>query len=107
MANITGEEKCAGFIQLVFFDDKSNEAITIGGAGFLTATELEEAWKSLPTFNGKSSFQADRMDAQGDIVDDKTVDVVTCETLMGKPITTLIIEGREKLAAELAAFRNS
>lgn len=106
MANIAGEEKCSGFIQLVFFDDKSNEVITIGGAGFLAATEFEEAWNNLPTFKGKSSFQADRLDEQGDIVDEKTVDVVTCETLMGKPITALIAEGRAKLAAELASYRN-
>jgi len=106
MVNITGEEKCAGFIQLVFFDDKSNEVITIGGAGFLTAAELGASWDNLPTFNGKSSFQADRLDAQGDIVDEKTVDVVTCETLMGKSITTLIADGRSKLAAELARYND-
>lgn len=106
MTNITGIEKCSGFIQLVFFDDKSNEVITIGGAGFLTEPELDEAWNNLPTFNGKSSFQADRMDAQGDIVDEKTVDVATCEKLMSKPITTLIVEGRAKLAAEIARFHN-
>lgn len=106
MTSITGKENCAGFIQLVFFDDKSNEVITIGGAGFLTSAELDEAWTNLPTFNGNSSFQADRLDAQGDIEDDKTVDVVTCETLMGKSITTLIAEGRAKLAAELASFND-
>lgn len=106
MANVTGKEKCAGFIQLMFFDDKSNEGITIGGAGFLTASELGASWDNLPTFNGKSSFQADRLDAQGDIVDEKTVDVVTCEMLMGKPITTLIADGRAKLAAELASYND-
>ncbi|KLR57429.1 hypothetical protein [Diaphorobacter sp. J5-51] len=99
-------EKCAGYIQLVFFDDKNNEVITIGGAGFLTEPKLEEAWKNLPTFNGKSSFQADLLDGQGDIVDEKTVNVVTCETLMSKPITTLIAEGRAKLAAELARYHS-
>jgi len=102
MANIAGEDKCAGFIQLVFFDDKSNKVITIGGAGFLSASELRASWDSLPTFNGQSSFQADRLDAQGDILDEKTVDVVTCEKLMGKPITTLIADGRAKLDSELA-----
>jgi hypothetical protein len=100
------KEKCVGYIGLVFFDDKSGEAVAIGGAGFITAEEFEEAWTNVPTFSGPSSFMADRMDHQGDIVDDKTVDVVTCEKLMGKPITTLIAEGRAKLAAELASHRN-
>lgn len=100
------EEKCVGYIGLVFFDDKSGEAVTIGGAGFISAEEFEQAWANVPTFGGPSSFMADRMDHQGDIVDDKTVDVVTCEKLMGKSITTLIAEGRAKLAAELASLRN-
>lgn len=100
------EEKCVGYIGLVFFDDKSGEAVTIGGAGFITIEEFEEAWTNVPTFSGPSSFMADQMDHQGDIVADKTVDVVTCEKLMGKPITTLIAEGRAKLAAELVSHRN-
>jgi hypothetical protein len=87
-------------------EDKSGEAVTIGGAGFLTAAEFDEAWVAVPAFAGPSSFMADRMDYQGDIVDDKTVSVVTCERLMGKPITTLIAEGRAKLEAELASYRN-
>lgn len=101
------EKKSAGYISLVFFDDKSGEAVTIGGAGFLTDAEFDAAWTNVPTFAGKSNFQADRLDAQGDIVDEKTVDVVTCETLTGKSITTLIAEGRAKLAAELDSYRNA
>ena len=100
------EEKCVGYIGLVFFDEKSGETVTIGGAGFIADAELEHAWDNVPVFNGASSFQADRMDELGDIVGEKTVDVVTCEKLMGKPITTLITEGRAKLAAELVSHRN-
>lgn len=99
------QDNCAGYISLVFVDDKSGETVTIGGAGFLTDSELDEAWASVPTFDGRSSFQAERLNAQSDIVDEKTVAVATCEILMGKPITTLIAQGREKLAAELASHR--
>lgn len=60
-----------------------------------------------PEFTGRSNFQADHLDAQGDIVGEKTVDVVTCEKLTGKSITTLIAEGRAKLAAELASYRDA
>ena len=101
------EEKCAGYISLVFFDDKSGEVVTIGGAGFLTDAESDAAWANVHTFAGKSNFQADRLNAQGDIVDERTVDVVTCERLTGKPITTLIADGRAKLAAELDSYRNT
>jgi hypothetical protein len=105
--NTKTEEKCAGYISLVFFDEVSGEAVNLGGAGFLTDAEFAAAWANVPEFAGKSNYQADRLDAQGDIVGEKTVDVVTCEKLTGKPITTLILEGRAKLAAELASYRNA
>lgn len=104
----TNNETCAGYIQIVFFDETTGETVTIGGAGFLTKAECDVAWADLPEhIGGPTSFQADRLDGICDIVDDKTVNAQTCELLMGKPITTLIIEGREKLTAELVAFRNS
>lgn len=105
--SINTELESVGFISLVFFDDTTGEAVTIGGAGFPTEAEFAEAWDNVPTYAGKSNFQADRLDAQRDIVGEKTVDVVTCERLMGKPITTLIAEGRAKLVAELAEYRNA
>ena len=105
--NTNAEERCAGYIRLVFFDDTSGEAVNIGGAGFLTDAEFEAAWADVPEFACKSNFQVDRLDAQGDIVGEKAIDVVTCERLTGKPITTLIHEGRAKLAAELAGYRNA
>lgn len=106
MNNIT-EEKCAGYISLVFFDDTSNEVVTLGGAGFLTAEDVEAHWCDLVPFDGASSFQADRQDAQGDIIDEKAVSAEECERLVGKPIATLIAEGRAKLAAELAEYRKA
>ena len=101
------EETCAGYISLVFFDDKTGEAVTLGGAGFLTDALFEAEWANVPEYAGKTNFQADRLDGQGDIVDEKPVDVVTCEMLTDKPITTLIAEGRAKLAAELNSYRKA
>jgi len=99
------EEKCAGYIQLVFFDDTTNETVTLGGAGFVTKEEDDAAWANVPAFEGESSFMADRMDANRDIVDDKPVSAETCERLTGKPIAQLIADGRAKLTADLAELR--
>lgn len=107
MTTTMTDQECAGYISLVFFDDKTGEAVNIGGAGFLTDVEVKAAWADVPTFGGRSNFQADRLDPQGDIVDEKTVDVVTCERLMGKSITTLIAEGRAKLSYELESYRKA
>lgn len=100
----TDSRSCAGYIQLVFFDDTTGEAVTLGGAGFLTKDEDDAAWANVSTFAGESSFMADRLDANRDIVDEKAVSAETCELLTGKPIQTLIAEGRAALAAELASY---
>ncbi|WAH66876.1 hypothetical protein [Xanthomonas hortorum] len=98
------EKTCSSYIQLVFFDDITGEVVNLGGAGFITEEEGEAAWANIPVFSGQSSFMADRMDADGDIVDDKVVSAETCERLIGKPIAQLIREGRAKLSAELDAL---
>ena len=94
---------CFGYIDLIFFDEIANEAISIGGAGFLTEQEFSKAWANLSLHTGHSSFQAEHLDCDGDILEDKTISAQTCEALTGKPITTLIIEGRAKHAADFAA----
>lgn len=49
---------------------------------------------NVPAFGGATNLVADRLDANGDIIDDKPVSVETCEILMGASI--------EQLTAELA-----
>jgi hypothetical protein len=98
----TNDQKCVGYIQLVYADTASNQIITLGGAGFITRTEDDAAWADVLAFDGQTNLMADRMDANYDILDDKPVSVETCERLMGKPIDQLIAAGRAKLAVELA-----
>lgn len=94
--------QCVGYIQLVFFDDATNEVITLGGAGFVSKNEDANAWAAIPEFVGESSFMADRMNATRDITEDRRVSAETCEALLGKPIAELIAAGRKTLAEELA-----
>ncbi len=91
---MASKKKCAGHIQLVFFDDATDETVTLGGAGFLTKEEDDAAWANIPIFSGESRFMADRMDADLSIVDNKIVSAETCERLTGKPIAQLIADGR-------------
>ncbi|MEY2117320.1 hypothetical protein [Rhodanobacter sp. FW106-PBR-R2A-1-13] len=92
------EQPCVGYIRLVFFDDAANEAVTLGGAGFVTLAEDGAAWENVRPFAGATSFQADRLNAERDIIDERAVSAETCEQLMGRPIATLIREGRARLA---------
>jgi hypothetical protein len=95
-------EKCVGFIQLQFIDEKLNQIVSLGGAGFETQEELDAFWASIPTFQGHTTFMADLLDAERDIVDDKPISAEACEALMKKPISVLIEEGRAELMAYLA-----
>lgn len=98
----TKQQQCVGYIQVVYADTASNEVITLGGAGFITRAEDDAAWANIATFEGATTLVADRLDANRDIVDDKSVSVETCERLMGASIAELIAAGRAKLAGELA-----
>ena len=73
-----------------------------GGAGFITRAEDDAAWANISTFEGATNLVADRLDANRDIFDDKSVSVETCERLMGASIAELIAAGRAKLAGEQA-----
>ncbi len=98
----TNEQQCVGSIRLVYADTTSNEVITLGGASFITGDEDDAAWANVPAFAGATNLVADRLDANGDIIDDKPVSVETCEVLMGASIEQLIAAGRANLAGELA-----
>ena len=99
----TNEQQCVGSIRLVYADTTSNDVITLGGAGFITREEDDAAWENIPAFAGATNLVADRLDAKGDIIDDKPVSVETCEVLMGASIEQLIQAGRAKLSADLVS----
>lgn len=98
MLNRSTEEKCVGYIRLIFFDVPANEIVTIGGAGFISKKEDDMAWANISEFSGDSSFVADRLDDEWSIIDEKPVSAETCEILMRKPIVQLIADGRAKCA---------
>jgi len=107
MRRIRKEPDPVGFIQLLFFDEATGEVVTLGGAGFISTEEDEAAWNNIKAFDGKSSFQADRLDAKRDIYDERCVSAQSCETLTGKPIATLIAQGRAALGAELRSYQRA
>ncbi len=102
------EEKYVGFIDLHFLDNTTNQIILIGGASFISEDEFATAWDRIPVFEGlKSSFVADRVDADGNILDDKDVSAEVCEHLTGRSISQLIEDGRAKHQALLKSISNA
>lgn len=99
-------ETSVGFIQIHFMDERINQVVRLGGAGFDDDKALDAAWKSIPAFEGHTVFMADRLDANHDIIDDKPVSAETCSALLKKPINVLIEEGRFQLQAYLASLES-
>jgi hypothetical protein len=80
-------------IAITFCDDANNRFVTLGGAGFLTEEAWELAWNSIPTADTDPIHCiADKLNENGDIVEDRPVSRETVETLLGKPIQQLIEE---------------
>ena len=87
-------------IRLIFADDSMNGVTPIGGAAWTTQEEQLKAWAAIPALAKPhdSSFLAELLDENDEIVDDMHVSAETCARLMGKPIDEFISEGRKKTA---------
>lgn len=96
-------ETIVGGINLVLCDNASGEVILLGGMRAITQDELKASWDGVPAFPGETAFIADKVDANGDIVDDRPISGETVAALMGQPISDLIAAGRRRLADELVA----
>jgi hypothetical protein len=92
--------RCAGYIQFAFRDRANNEFVSLGGAGWLTEAELQQAWNVLPEFPGNSDFIAVLLDEMVDITASKPVSFETVEVCLHKPIGALIEQGRKALQAK-------
>lgn len=94
-------------LRLVFADDRMNGVTTIGGAGWHSKEEQVAAWEAISGLpaGSNSAFLVDLLDENGDILDDKPVSAEVCEALMGKPIATLIEEGRKNTCYTYADFK--
>lgn len=93
-------------IRLIFADDQKQGVTPIGAAAWLTKEEQAKAWAAIPKLHKShdTSFFAELLDVDDDVIDDVPVTAETCERLMGKPISELIAEGRTKTAYTVSDF---
>jgi hypothetical protein len=74
-----------------------------GGAGFISAEEDEAAWNNVKAFDSGSNFQADRLDAERDMYEERRVSAQTCEAVTGaKAAVEIIFRDERKLAGHRA-----
>jgi hypothetical protein len=85
-------------IKIVFCDEENNGFVILGGVAFETKSAWNSAWESIPQasdgWDNKDALCADKLDDNLDHVDERPITSATAERLLGKPIATLIEEGR-------------
>jgi hypothetical protein len=86
-------------IKLVFCDQENNGFVMLGGLVFDTKTAWERAWASIPRaqhgWGNQDALCANKLDAF-DQVDERPITAGIAVRMLGKPLATLIKEGREK-----------
>ncbi|HBO8163347.1 hypothetical protein FA101_20665 [Pseudomonas aeruginosa] len=92
------EKKTAWCIAITFADEENNGFVTLGGAGWESQTEWESQWAQLPESplgeQDPANLIADKLDQDGDRIDEKFITAETAEYLLGRPLAELIAEGR-------------
>ncbi|MBY8968781.1 hypothetical protein J1G33_00070 [Pseudomonas sp. P867] len=91
---------------ITFADEENNGFVTLGGAGWETQTEWEQQWQDIFLSRlgdaDPSTLFADKLDQDGDQIDEKRVTAETVERLLGRPLDELIAEGRAKTPFTMA-----
>lgn len=87
-------------LQVTFCDEENNGFVTLGGAGWKTKAEWEAAWSQIPEapagWDNPDNLCVDKLDLNGDHVSERPVTANVIESLLGRPIKTLIDEARAK-----------
>ncbi|MDH4602425.1 hypothetical protein [Pseudomonas syringae] len=87
-------------IAITFGDEENNGFVTLGGAGWQSQVEWESQWSALPVSElgdaDPAMLIADKLDVDGDLIDEKRITAETAERLLGRPLEQMIAEGREK-----------
>ncbi|EPE5122108.1 hypothetical protein ACSI09_002280 [Escherichia coli] len=103
-------EKAVWCIAITFADPASKGFVTLGGAGWESRVECDQEWGKIPAAptdrNYPNKLFADKLDRNGDRLEERPITVATVEALLGKPLDVLIAEGRASVCSVLPRFCN-
>jgi len=101
-------EKTVWCIAITFADTEKNGFVSLGGAGLETQAEWEQEWNRIPAsplgWDDPAMLILDKLDENGDRIDERPITAETAAALLGKPLDVLISEGREKTCFTLGEF---
>ncbi|HEK1753045.1 hypothetical protein I5F46_29675 [Pseudomonas aeruginosa] len=94
------EKSPAWCIAITFVDEENNGFVTLGGAGWESQAEWEAQWARVPVSplgdQEPTKLILDKLDRDGDRIDEKLITAETAECLLGRPLAELIAEGRDR-----------
>lgn len=98
-------------IAFVFCDQENNGFVTLGGAGWESEKEWDLQWQDIYSSplgaDDPAMLVADKLDQDGEQVDEKFVRAETVERLLGRPLAELIAEGRETTVFTYGEFKQA
>ncbi|WP_257605306.1 hypothetical protein [Pseudomonas sp. UMAB-40] len=96
-------------IAITFADEENNGFVILGGAGWEDAAEWEAQWSNMPVSplgdDDPANLIADKLDHDGDLIDEKRITAETAEHYLRRPLAELIAEGRAKTTFTLGQMK--
>ncbi len=87
-------------LRVTFCDSVNNGFVSLGGAGFDSESEWQAHWNSVPGadrgYDDPDKLTLDKLDQQGDIVDERPISRAVAESLLGDSLDVLIEQGRAR-----------
>lgn len=96
-------------IAITFADEENNGFVSLGGAGWADEAEWEAQWENMPVSplgdEDPANLIADKLDHDGDLIDEKRITAETAEHYFGRPLAELIAEGRANTTFTLGQMK--
>lgn len=96
-------------IEITFADSQKNGFVSLGCAGFASESEWQYAWDRIPASplgkDDPSMLMADKLDPDGERVDERFVTAETVAQLTGQDPESLIEQGRQNTCFTMADFK--
>lgn len=106
---MTDKKEQSWEIEITFADTEKNGFVSLGFAGFTSESEWQCAWNRIPASplgkDDPSMLMADKLDPDGERVDERFVTAETVVQLTGKDLQSLIEQGRQNTCFTMADFK--
>ena len=83
-------------LQITYIDSKNDCFLTVGGAGWKDQQSWDEEFKKVPATHEDTDFILDKVDPNGDFVDEKMITAKTAGELLGMSLSEMLEKAEEE-----------